>query len=568
MIDTLRKQPILGILLILGTLVGFIVYLTAIQNGSFNCFKDACGTYYWGSHAVDGFWHIAIMQHSFDTFPFTVPMFSGYPLGGYNYLLDLLGAPLQLFGFTPHFIYFTMFPIVWVFSFLALLVLYVNRIRRSTSYLASLIFFIFFSTGFYMIFSFYHDKNLFDIDGSGGAHVLTNMQFAYSLLGSLLVMYLLERKEKTIGTYTLLAVLVFLITGLKFYTGVIIMVFLGTYYLTSLFKKSTNKQVIVASGISLLCAFAGAILLIYRPFMNTPSSEPIFSFAPLALAHRLIEEPDRFYIPYLALARYTLLEGGLGPRLIAFEIFSILVYLFFEVGIRMIAYIAFFARGVTSKLTQRDIALVVAYTTGIALSLLLVQRGQWWNVIQFLYVAFFFMAFHSAETFNWMATRKSIVLKLVCIGIILCFLPFNMSVVKGFSSFEEHGKYVTEKEHDALKFLEKQPEGVFLALQPRLNPKYQAPVPKPMWYSADSTYREVFSTKKSYVGAIEILKLLDIDYESRLSQVNSADVSELKKHVDYIYSYGPTKNYCNSEMEIREHGTEIFNNEYVHIYSF
>jgi len=64
-------------------------------NGSYYCFQDKCGLFFWRSHGHDALWHMAVASISFTKFPFIMPTFSGAELIGYNYLLDILLLLLQ-----------------------------------------------------------------------------------------------------------------------------------------------------------------------------------------------------------------------------------------------------------------------------------------------------------------------------------------------------------------------------------------------------------------------------------------------------------------------------------------
>ena len=568
MLAFIRHNPAKTILGVLIGLLALLTYMTTVKNGSSYCYNSVCGIYFWGAHTVDGLWHIAIMQHAFDTVPFTIPIFSGHPFGGYNYLLDLITAPLQLVGLSPVFIYFKILPIAWIVLMILLLNKICQTLKKSLTYLISLIIFVFFGTGFYFMFALYHHGSVLETDGGGGALYLTNMQFSFSLVGILLVILVLLSKKQTVKHNLILGLLVFLITGFKFYAGVIVGMLILTYSLVRYIKERGHFASFVMPILFTAAGFILAIFLIFDPLTNLgQGGEPIFSFAPFALAHRFIEEPDRLYIPSLALARYTLLEGGWGPRLIALEIFASLVYIFFEFGTRIIGFFTVLVKSVRRRMTPLDISLFSAVIFGLALSLILVQRGQWWNVIQFLYVGLFLISFHSADALEWLIRKGSLFSYSAIALIIATIIPFNIVTFQKFADIEKHGKYIPLVEQEALRALKNMPDGAMLKLPARINRAQQPPRPQPMWYQTNSPYVSVYGDKTSYVEAIETLKILNVDYQERLDHIRNADISMLRDAVDYVYAYGPEKPYCNHEMHIRRAGEEVFNNTYVSIYT-
>jgi hypothetical protein len=552
------------IIFILSVLTSFFLYVTTIKNGMYLCDGGVCGIYYWGAHLVDGLWHTAIIQHSFDALPFSVPIFAGHSLSGYNYLLDLISYPLHQAGVSALVVYFKVLPVVWVFLMMWALWKVTQAMKGSRTYFASLLFTVFFGTGFYFLFALYHGLPLIGTDGFGGALTAVNMQFAYSLVGILVVMYLLLTATMNRTRMVSLSILVALITGLKFYSGVITMVLIGTYSFSAFLRTRKDVQRHVMELVVVTGMFMGAIILVYNPFSGAGTlGEPVFSVAPFALAHRLFEEPNRLFLPNLVNARYTLMEGPIGPRLILLEVFAVILYIFFEFGPRIIGFMTYITKAITRKASDMDHALMASILAGVIISLTFVQRGQWWNVIQFLYVSLFLISFHTAEAYSFLANRRSMFAWIVLVVLILCAVPFNLSVLNTFTK-PSHGSYISSVELKALAALKGLPAGTVLRL-----PDHTAPVtPSKISHNLDASYIPVYADKPSYIEGIEILKILNVDYQKRLTAVQTADIPALARDVTYIYAFGPETQSCSFDMSIRRAAQKtLFSNEEVTIYS-
>src|SRR3989338_4655522 len=117
-------------LLLLVIIPAFIVHMLVIMpTGSYYCHQGKCGIFFWGAHAHDAVWHLAIINTSFNVFPFIAPTFAGNHLAGYNYLLDFLMFILSRIGISPLFSYFKLFPLLWFISITAVAIILARKIK-------------------------------------------------------------------------------------------------------------------------------------------------------------------------------------------------------------------------------------------------------------------------------------------------------------------------------------------------------------------------------------------------------------------------------------------------------
>ncbi|OGK31820.1 hypothetical protein A3D08_03095 [Candidatus Roizmanbacteria bacterium RIFCSPHIGHO2_02_FULL_43_11] len=531
---------------VLAVLIGFNTSITTLQNGAFRCLDTLCGMFFWGAHRVDGLWHVALIESAFKQWPPLTPILFNIPLRGYNYLLDFVAHLISLMGVPALRVYFVLLPIVWTFSMIFAVCWFTKRMHQSLSFLFFFLVLVFFGTNMNFLFSLYHHKTFLDFQSFGAALNLVNMQYAFSLITVLGIMGILAQYKATKKELFAMALLLSLALALKFYTGAIMLV-LVVSVLT--FSKHNVRDLVFIIGI-----FSMAMFMLYGP-LTVARGEPIFSFSPFALSDRFIENSEYFYLPGLANAKYVLMQNSWGPRLFAIHLLALGLFVFFEFGIQLVGLVDIVARGIRHKLFPLDLGLCIAIIAGVAASVMFVQRGQWWNVVQFLYVSLFLMSYFSARAVVVLWGRAPYII----IVLLLLLAPFNFSVWYSFTKPEIGASYIQKEELEAIKYFKKLPGSTFLYLPADSTDT----APPPLWDTPDSPYVPALSGKESYIQSEEILKILDVVYEDRLAQVKRGEVP----NVDYIYAYGPPKPFCRYDMEIRQKATPLYTNTPVYIYT-
>ena len=198
------------------------------------------------------------------------------------------------------------------------------------------------------------------------------------------------------------------------------------------------------------------------------------------------------------------------------------------------------------KVTRYDgiiILIIIVFTT---FTLLFVQKGEWWNIIQFLGYTLFLMNFFAAEALFYLLKSKKKIFLLIGIGFILLTLPTNIEQVS-FAG-ERHISFNNE-ELNALTFLKKKPNGVVLTL----------PV-------QETSYVSAFSEKQEYIADKNPLNLLGIDYEKRMNEVRDLHnpIFNIDK-IKYIY-YRKNNGEIESFIAPKEY-RQIFENKEIIIFS-
>jgi len=165
---------------------------------------------------------------------------------------------------------------------------------------------------------------------------LSNPQFAFSLVVFVTILINLKTEKPRHGIVSLLVALAL---GLKFYAG-IVSFFLVTIFYTQTLLKTRNVSTYL-NGVILLFLYSGIVFFIfYNPFEVAKSGAGLI-FQPFATTHQMIDDQDLLNLQDTVNARYFLQEsvaqtGKISPRLIWIEAMTIGLFIFFNLGTRII----------------------------------------------------------------------------------------------------------------------------------------------------------------------------------------------------------------------------------------
>lgn len=504
--------------------ISLIVLFGAITNigiiffsGSSVCVKGVCGLYIGGLHFHDSLWHLALANSAFNTIPFQLPVFAGVPLQGYNYFLDLIIFALTKIGVPAIVSYFKLIPVLFFVLFTYLSYQYAKKINKSPVFIGCFLFFLFFGSSFSYLLSLYHTgswQSFFYAQAMQSGRMLLNLQYAVSLLPLLGVLILLKRKKLYFIEVVTVGFLLLLTTGFKLYGGVILFFLIAVdFFMRMLADKKYIRWVL--NGSAVVLSFLLAILLFYNPFVAAKSGAA-FIFSPFALTRPMIEAADHFYMPQLVQARYYLQAvNPHSPRLFAIELLSVALFIFFNAGTRIAGLLYVIWAIVKKKMDKDDAVLLLGIIFSTLLTLTLVQKGTWWNVIQFYGYTLFLMNYFVAMFLYKLFSTKRIFPILIGICIILFTLPTNVEQIR--FAFERHAT-ITNGELSALEKLKSLPAGIVLALP-----------------TQDTAYISAFSGKSEYVSDEGVLTIIGIDGKERVTSVRKITPSSLKPKVDFIY---------------------------------
>lgn len=528
-------------------------------SGSYLCLNKVCGYQFWGVHNHDSIWHLAVASVSFRSYPLLAPTFAGGFLTGYNMLLDLITYLLSFIGIPFTVSFFKILPIIWFIAFTSITITFARKLYDSALFVGLLLFFFFFGSSFSYFFTLYHDRSFersASILSMQAGNMLSNFQLAISFCFLLLLLIFIHDKKFSLKNAVQIGLLVFLTIGFKFYGGIMAIFLSGCYLLEYLIiKKDWPGFMKRAAIIGLFILLS--VLIFYNPFLAFKSGSALI-FAPFALVHSMIEEPTLFYLPDMVNARYFLYStGNFSSRLVFIELFSVFLFVFFNLGSRFFGFIILIIHKVKKQFRRLHLYIFLTIVLATVIPVLFIQKGQWWNTVQFFYYAQFLAGIFIAELLYKMFKTKRITLIIPALLLLIMTIPYNIDVIKPY--IDSKPAVISSEEVEALGYLKKQPFGVvFHSFDDKNGKKSYIEV----------AYIAAFSGKQSYVSDFVQLDLIGIDYADRLKKLEKYDCSVMKDS-DYIYyreDFSVTLlEKCSSYL--KSNFTQSFKNNKVTIYS-
>ena len=527
------------------------------------------GIGYWGPLARDGIWHEALIgQLTKSVFPEN-PGLAGVKLENYHYFYDLLTAGLMalLSGpFPRFFVLYIFFPVV--FSILLGIGTYflTNRLFNNKFISLVAVFLAYFCSSFGWVLEYPRSG---EVGGESAfwanqpVSMNLNPPFAISLVlvifAALFLSSYIEHPRKLLAV--LLIVLSGSLIGFKAYAGVLI---LGALFLLCL------KKIVVDKSLVLVPIFVFTLLLaliFYLP--RNSQSYNLLQIQPLWLVDTMIDAGDRVGIPNLTARRFAYLGSQKWVYFGLLELLSISIFFIGNLGTRIVALAGF-----NRKYLKSDLHVFILFIMGASaiLPLIFVQKGNPWNIVQFLYYFLYFSALWAAA--GVFRIYKSLPKTSSIIFLVVFIFVTPISSVATFRSwlYPNPPAYLPLEEYSALNFLSNQEDGVVLKhpYDRSLRDKY--PDPYPLAVYADNAYVSSYSRKAVFVEDVEQQIVLGADYQKRLEDTQRFFIEKdmawsrefLKSNsIDYIYL---PKIYFLPVAEEEYPMTKIFENEAVNIY--
>jgi len=490
-----------------------------MPSGSNICMNGHCGYHFWGIHSHDSMWHLEIAAVAFKSYPFLVPTFAGSVLSGYNILMDLIVFVISLAGIPPIIMLFKIVPIIWFVLYTLIAITFSQKLKDSLLFIAITLFFLYFADHFGYILQLYYDGSIFKGSQSFGLQSMTallNTQFALTLPIIMAQLILLKLQKFTFKNSLIMSVLVFFSMGLKFYGGIASLILAG-FYVIDFFIQKKNFIRVLQQGSIILVGTLLSIIIFYNPFQAT-QSRSIFTISPFATVHSVIEAPDMVYLPDMVNARYFLYEHGWSPRLLYIELLSTALYMVINFGTRIFGVMYIIGKIIAKKAKRIEIYILLTVFLMSALSVLLIQKGDWWNTVQ---LSTFLLAIF---IYDVIIHFKKVGIVIVVV-IVIFTIPGTLRTISSFSSTDT--LYISRQEIQAMEFLKKQPDGIVLN-------SFEAKEGYPFLDYRTSGYVAAFTGKQLYLAHLGPLNIIGVDFKKRLARVLGNDCSVFEE-VDYIY---------------------------------
>lgn len=538
----------------------FLIFISVLSvifpSGSHYCFNSQCGIFFWGAHEHDSVWHLAVANNLFNHWPFQMPNMSGSSISGYNYLLDIIVASLSaITRIGADIWYFKLLPIIWLVSTIYLTHKFSKTYRKSLTYPIFARFFVFFGSSFSYLLRWQNTGGLWGASSILSMQSLQNMlnpQLAWSFLLVLALFIGINEGKNRYSDYLLYGLYTMIAIGLKFYTGVAMLIIIGfdLFFNMAGNTKHVIKQIL--NGTTVLVMSALSVWIFYNPG-HGPS--PLI-WKPWATVNPIVEDQSLLYIQSLAQRIYNYHN----LKLILLEIIILGIFVIFNYGSRIFGLFGFGIYDNYSNPHTRKLLIIGSCATFL-ISILFVQSGIWWNTVQFLYVSLFLTGLLAAEGLDKLVQTKK-TWGYVSVGIIILLtIPTNLDILHSFVRFPGTS-YIPDDELKALQILRDLPDGTILT-QPFVKREQPVQVPE-LSRVYDTAYISAYTNKQTYLSDTVQLVLTNIEHQDRTKLITNYDCRVISD-VKYIYEYSDNRyaekfNDCNKKIE------QLFRNNLVTIY--
>ncbi|MFZ2026280.1 MAG: hypothetical protein WAV30_03285 [Microgenomates group bacterium] len=564
MVGFAKQNPIIVSLIILA---GFLHLIIIFPSGSYYCFNNVCGHYFWGVHEHDGIWHLAVAETAFKMFPPQNPAYSGVSLSGYNSFLDFILYVLGKIDISPLVSYFKILPIVWFVGFTYFSLKLSNKWSKNPSFRFIFLFLNYFGASFSFLIPLIKEGIMMGASSVLSMQAilsLTNLQLAYSYIFLLWIINLLFEKKVTNRIVFLFCVFLFIQWGLKFYTGVISSIIVGTFFMIRIVRLKKWRD-FVSIGLFALSSVV-SIFVNYNPLGGKTSVGSVLIFKPLELIWPLIEDRGLFYSEYWANAKYIYLaSSNISMRFIIFCMFLVALFIFLNFGMRLLGFVSLLQSQFRKEDEDIHKTLGMAVLIGILFPIFFIQKGMWWNTIQFLFPIYLILNIYTADFISGL--KNNLLRNIIVAFTIIVSLPYLFDGLKGYVVFP--GKIVlTQNELDALGYLRQLPYGTVYAPIYKQRDDLDTAAVNPLFNHVDSAYVSAYTGKQTlYANYVQLL-LLNVEYMQRKQEIEKGNCRVLA-NIKYIYLHSSQMNdllfkkciYKNKEYK------KLFNNSSATVYS-
>lgn len=543
----------------------FTQAITMVKSGLLYSY----GLGFWGPNGHDGIWHLSLIQALTRHFPPQNPIFAGENLSNYHYLFDLLVALVHKLTTLPALnLYFQVFPLI--FSSLLGILTYLLVKKLTSNKLGPLlaVFLVYFGGNWGWLVSLIRGQ------GIGGESMfwanqavsfLINPPFALSIILILLGLnlYFVYLKKFNPKLLIILSLIFGLLIGVKAYAGIVVLFGLAA---ASFWQWHQEKK------LTSFCLFFLSLLvslIVFLPANKTASS--LFVFSPLWFIHTMFAFGDRFYWVRLDQARQAYLATGKWGKWFLAEGLGLAIFFIGNLGTRIFALgkIISWLKNFR-KINSFQILFLGCLAASAFIPLLVIQKGNPWNSIQFFYYFLFFSAILAGW---WLGEFKGKFKPILLLGLVIFTIPTTLGTLKHYLPYRAPAR-IGFDELEALEFLKNQPEGVILTFPHDSSLREKIEAPKPLYAYETTGYVSAFSNKNPFLEDEMNLEIMQVNWRPRRQQAEEFFQTDdfdwagqflQENQIRYLYLVG---NQSFSPEFLKLELEKIFENGEVKVYQF
>ncbi len=538
-IDCIKRNPYYTVLLIT---VLFLSLVVIVPSGSEYCAQNHCGLFFWGAHEHDGIWHIALIESAFRSWPFTLPIYAGVKLAGYNFLFDFVISLFTRVGISSLFLYFKVQPVLWAICFFYAvyrlgehIYLIAKRDTSNTNAKSSQLFHVILLFSLMLLGSFgplfmllrqgsiWGGSGIFAMQGPVG---MTNPQYMWSLVVLVLLinrcLVLAQKSKSSLIDLFAIFICVFLGFALKAYTVPTILWITGLTILSAVLKKQWRKAILITASTII------ALITVYVT-QYSGGAQGGFVWDPFSLVRSMYSDPRVFQNDQVMLEWFQLKEvAPYSLRLWRYYLGASLTYTISTLGMRVFGIGLLFSlvrdvilrKKISRSSLLGGVSMIGALLTCLP-GLLLIQKGVWWNTVQFFYFSQFLASIGFA-IWLWQLSmyRRTLFIFIACLTIFLSVSFLTDSLYTFF--LPQTASHISNGELKVLTTLKRLPDGV-VYVQPynEENKKNTPDADRTLPDMIDTAYVSAMSGKQTYFANETQLELLNIPYKLRQERLRS-----------------------------------------------
>ncbi len=525
-----RKNPFSSMLVFAtGIVTEFLVLLTMFRSGQLYVF----GMGFWGPNGHDAIFHLSLISSFRQSLTnFLNPMISGHLLQSYHLGFDYLLAIISRFShIQPLDLYFRIIPITTTTLIIILLIKLLRLWNYSDQAITLSIIGCFLTGSLGFIPALISGRSVFSGESvfwsNQSISILLNPPFALSIVFILIFLILLERSKVQPLTSRRTLVLILLgglLAQIKFYSFLLLA-------LALLLQK--NYKLFIG-------VFIVGLLLVFP--LLTQASSP-FIFHPFWFYKSMFAAQDHLNWQKLVTAWQAYEINGDLIKLTIINIFALTVFVLGNLGARIVGFIQFSLSKENYPTKNLTSIIVLA---GIITPLILVQKSNPWNTIQFFYYAQFFLSlFAVASIASWLQHPSRLRRFVVVLIVVTLISPTTIGTLKDYLTNLSASR-ISYSELRALQMLQNQPRGIVISpphsfLRSIIS---DPPSPKPLYAYSSTGYISAFSGQPEYLADTINLDITGYDYSLRLKQIqrffNTLDTTWMLQflatnNISYVY---------------------------------
>jgi len=525
----------ISLLIALGTLFQSLTMFRSGQTYSF-------GIGYWGPTARDGVWHQALIEQLKRKVPPENPGLAGVELSNYHYYYDyLLATTGKIFPISSSDLVYRVAPIIFSVLFGIGTMLLSNKIFKNKLASIMCVFFAYFGSSFGWVVEFIRERHF----GGESAFWMNqpvsmnlNPPFAISMVIVIyIILFLIDYKKSRSWVNTgVLILLIGLLSEFKIYAGVVMFAPLGivSFYELLRHKKSDLFFVLIPS------------LLIFLLLIAVKKSETVglIIIKPFWFINSMIDSPDRVGWIKLTQAREAYLASGRLLKYILSQVLSLGIFIFGNYGTRLVGLMLLVFNFKKIPARREYYLLLTTFLVSFSIPLIIIQKGNPWNTIQFSYYSLYILALFAGGAVAYILTKfKNIILE-VLIGALLIVTPISSYTTFTFAYTNTPPAKLGRGENEILTLMRNLDYGVVLTPSYNKNLRSFYYPPFPLVVYDTTTYVAAFSGMPVYIEDENQQEILGNNYKERVDSANEFFIGKdkvfakkllMENNISYIY---------------------------------